>query len=190
MAGSLFNFANQEIYVVTAAYAGQVSGQATTWITLASLIPEYPRVTAIISPRNYTFALIRKSSQFVLNLLAEGQQDWVTRFGLQSTRDVDKFVGIATQSSANGIPILPDTCGWAECTVIQTVDLGDRMVFIADVIQQQVHEHRKPLRRQEALAALPPEVTQALAAKRLLDIENERPLRLELGQSQPKPEQP
>jgi flavin reductase (DIM6/NTAB) family NADH-FMN oxidoreductase RutF len=181
MSGSLFNFANQEIYIVTAAHGGQVSGQATTWITLASLIPEHPRVTAIISPRNYTFALIRSSGQFILNLLAEGQQDWVSRFGLQSTRDVDKFAGIATQFSAKGIPILPDTCGWAECTVIQTVDLGDRMVFIADVIQQQVQEHRKPLRRQEALATLPLEITQALTAKRLLDIESERSLRLELG---------
>jgi flavin reductase (DIM6/NTAB) family NADH-FMN oxidoreductase RutF len=185
MSGSLFNLANQEIYIVTAAHAGQISGQATTWITLASLIPEHPRVTAIISPRNYTFALICDSGQFVLNLLAEGQQDWVPRFGLQSTRDVDKFAGIATQWSANSIPILPDTCGWAECIVVQTVDLGDRMVFIADVIRQQVHEHRKPLRRQEALATLPPEVTQALAAKRLLDIESERPLRLNLGPSQP-----
>jgi flavin reductase (DIM6/NTAB) family NADH-FMN oxidoreductase RutF len=174
MSSSIFNLTNPELYVITAADAGQVSGQITTWVTLGALVPEHLRVVTVISPRNFTFALIQRSQRFVVNLLAEGQQDWLPLFGLQSTRDINKFDGILMQTTASGIPILPQTCGWAECQVVQTVDLGDRHVLIADVLHHELHESRKPLRRVEAMAALPSEVGQALAQKRLLDIECDR----------------
>jgi flavin reductase (DIM6/NTAB) family NADH-FMN oxidoreductase RutF len=176
MSTSIFNLTNPEIYVITAAHDGLMSGQITTWVTLGSLVPEHLRVVTVISPRNFTFALIQKSRHFVVNLLAEGQQDWLPLFGLQSTREIDKFDGILTEMTANGIPVLPQTCGWADCQVVQAMDLGDRHVIIADILHHQLHESRKPLRRSEAMAALPTEVGQALAQKRLLDIECDRAL--------------
>ncbi|WP_404783790.1 flavin reductase family protein [Altericista sp. CCNU0014] len=176
MSSSIFNFANPELYAITAAHAGQTSGQITTWVTLGALVPEHLRVVATISPQNFTFGLIRNSQRFIVNLLAEGQQDWLPLFGLRSTREVNKFEGILCETTADGIPILPETCGWAECQIVQEVDLGDRVIVIADVLNHQVNESRKPLCRAEAMAALPPEVRQALAQKRLLDIECDRAL--------------
>jgi flavin reductase (DIM6/NTAB) family NADH-FMN oxidoreductase RutF len=176
MSSSIFNLANPEIYVISAVHEGQRSGQVTTWVTVGALVPEHLRVVTVISPRNFTFALIQNSQRFVVNLLAEGQQDWLPLFGLQSSRDINKFDGILTQTTTTGIPILPETCGWAECQVAQDVDLGDRHVLIADVLHHELHESRKPLRRIEAMAALPAEVGQALAQKRLLDIECDRAL--------------
>jgi flavin reductase (DIM6/NTAB) family NADH-FMN oxidoreductase RutF len=177
MPNSIFNLINPEIYVITAADGEQASGQVATWVTLAGLVPEYLRVTVIISPRNFTFSLIQNSKQFVINLLADHQQEWLPLFGLHSTRDIDKFAGIPIQLTPSGIPILPETCGWAECQIFQEIDVGDRVIYVADILNHQVHENRKPLCRCEALAALPPEVTQALIQKRLLDIEGDRPLR-------------
>jgi flavin reductase (DIM6/NTAB) family NADH-FMN oxidoreductase RutF len=176
MSTSIFNLTNPEIYVITAAHDGLMSGQITTWVTSGSLVPEYLRVVTVISPRNFTFALIQKSRHFVVNLLAEGQQDWLPLFGLQSTREIYKFDGILTEMTANGIPVLPQTCGWAECQVVQVVDLGDRHVIIADILHHELDESRKPLRRVEAMAALPTEVGQALAQKRVLDIACDRVL--------------
>jgi flavin reductase (DIM6/NTAB) family NADH-FMN oxidoreductase RutF len=176
MSSSIFNLTNPELYVITAAHAGQVSGQITTWVTLGALVPEYLRVVAVISPLNFTFGLIQQSQRFVVNLLAEGQQDWLPLFGLQSTREVNKFDGIVFETTASGIPILPHTCGWAECQTVQEMDLGDRLVIIADVLNHAFNESRKPLCRAEAMAALSPEVGQALAQKRLLDIEGDRAL--------------
>ncbi len=176
MSTSIFNLTNPEIYVITAAHDGLMSGQITTWVTLGSLVPEHLRVVTVISPRNFTFALIQKSRHFVVNLLAEGQQDWLPLFGLQSTREIHKFDGILTETTATGIPILPQTCGWAECQVVQAVDLGDRHVIIADILHHELNGSRKPLRRIEAMAALSSEVGQALAQKRVLDIECDRAL--------------
>ena len=176
MSSSIFNLINPELYVITAAHEGQVSGQITTWVTLGALVPERLRVVTVISPRNFTFALIQSSQRFVVNLLAEGQQDWLPLFGLQSSRNINKFDGILTQTTASGIPILPQTCGWAECQIVQSVDLGDRHVLIADILRHELHEFRQPLRRIEAMAALPPDIGQALAQKRVLDIACDRAL--------------
>jgi flavin reductase (DIM6/NTAB) family NADH-FMN oxidoreductase RutF len=176
MNSSIFNLINPEIYVITAAHEGQRGGQVTTWVTVGALVPEHLRVVTVVSPRNFTFALIQNSQRFVVNLLAEGQQDWLSLFGLQSSRDINKFDGILTQTTASGIPILPQTCGWAECQIVQDVDLGDRHVIIADVLHHELNESRKPLRRSEAMAALPSEVGQALAQKRVLDIACDRAL--------------
>ncbi|NJM76640.1 MAG: hypothetical protein HC852_13715 [Acaryochloridaceae cyanobacterium RU_4_10] len=44
MSTSIFNLTNPEIYVITAAHEGQVSGQVATWVTLAALVPERLRV--------------------------------------------------------------------------------------------------------------------------------------------------
>jgi flavin reductase (DIM6/NTAB) family NADH-FMN oxidoreductase RutF len=181
---SIFNLTNPELYVITAAHGDQVSGQITTWVTLGALVPEHLRVVTVISPRNFTFALIQNSQRFVVNLLAEGQQEWLPLFGLQSTRDLNKFDGLLTDTTASGIPILPQTCGWTECQVVHTVDLGDRHVLIADILDHKLHDSRKPLCRVEAMAALPPEVGQALAEKRALDIECDRALmQAHLGKS-------
>lgn len=176
MNSSIFNLVNPEIYVITAAYEGNASGQVATWVTLGALVPDHLRVVAVLSPRNLTFELIQKSQHFVINLLAEGQQDWLPLFGLQSSRDINKFAGIFAETTSRNIPILPHTCGWAECRTVQEVDLGDRVVVIADVLQQEVHASRKPLCRAEAMAALPLHISQALAQKRLLDIECDRVL--------------
>jgi flavin reductase (DIM6/NTAB) family NADH-FMN oxidoreductase RutF len=176
MSSSIFNLANPEIYVITAAHEGRSSGQVTTWVTLGALVPERLRLVTVVSPRNFTFGLIQGSQRFVVNLLGEGQQDWLPLFGLRSSRDMNKFDGILTQTTPTGIPILPGTCGWAECQIVQDVDLGDRYVLIADVLHHELDESRKPLRRIEAMAALPLEVGQALARKRLLDIECDRAL--------------
>ena len=176
MSSSIFNAVNPVLYIITAVHEGQASGQIATWVTLAALVPERLRVVAVISPRNFTFGLIKKSRHFAVNLLAEGQQDWLSLFGLYSSAEVDKFAGISVKTTSRGIPVLPQTCGWAECQTVQELDLGDRVVIIADILQQEVDASRQPLYRTEALAALSPQIREALAQKRLLDIECDRVL--------------
>ncbi len=173
---SIFHLTNQEIFVVTAAHTGQLGGQVATWVMLATLIPERLRVVTTISPFNYTQSLLQQSQRFVLNLLAEGQEDWLVLFGLYSGRDINKFAAIDFALSPTGIPILPQTCGWAECVIGQSVDLGDRILYIAEVVNHHVEPNRQPLREIAAFAALPEDIRQALASKLEADIGRSRGL--------------
>jgi flavin reductase (DIM6/NTAB) family NADH-FMN oxidoreductase RutF len=175
--GSIFSLTNPEIYVLTAAHGGAQGGQVVTWLTLASLVPESPRVMTAISPFTHTFSLLEQSGEFVVNLLAREQAPWLVHFGLQSGHTTPKLQDIAVVYTPSGVPILPETCGWAWCRVAEHLDLGDRRLIIADVVDQACDSTRSPLRRVEGLADLPATITQALATQRQADIERDRPLR-------------
>ena len=57
------------------------------------------------SPRPHeTWKLIEASGAFALHLVDESQLDLVWRFGLQSSRDADKFAGLETTVARDGKP--------------------------------------------------------------------------------------
>ena len=60
--------------------------------------------------------------------------DWVWRFGLQSGNDVDKFSGLTTRSAPSGCLILTDAIGWLDCRVETRMEIGDRTVYLAQVM--------------------------------------------------------
>jgi flavin reductase (DIM6/NTAB) family NADH-FMN oxidoreductase RutF len=171
---SIFQLTNHEIYVLTATDGDRRGGQVATWVMPTTLLLDQLRLVASISPFNFTYELIERSQRFVVHMLAEGQEVWVPRFGLETGRDIDKFADIAVSYTDSGIPILPDTCGWAECQVIHHVDTGDRQVCIADVIQQQAFAGRQPLTKNDAFAKLPASVSEALVQKRVIDSDRDR----------------
>ncbi|MCM1981300.1 flavin reductase family protein [Lyngbya confervoides] len=175
--GSIFQLTNPEIYVVTTAQGDQLAGQVATWVSLASLVPDQPRVALVLSPCTHTSSLLRGRGSFVLQMLAADQAPLLERFGLYSGYHRPKFADLEITHSDQGLPILPGTCGWAVCEVVEHVDLGDRVVWIANVSQQVCYPDRLPLRRAEALAQLPDSVRQQLLAQRQADIERDRQLR-------------
>lgn len=167
--GSIFSLTDHEIYVVTARHEGRDSGQIATWIIPATLVPDRPRIAAIISPRNFTHGLLAASGRFVVNLLSDEQHALLPRFGLQSTRDRDKFEGMELDRSPHGIAVLRGTCGWAECRIVSSLDLGDRIIYAADIIAQEVYPGRRPLRKNEAFALQPSAVRAQLEEKHRIE---------------------
>jgi flavin reductase (DIM6/NTAB) family NADH-FMN oxidoreductase RutF len=167
--GSIFSLTDHEIYVVTARHEGRDSGQIATWIMPATLVPDRPRVVIVLSPRNFTHGLIAASGRFVLNMLAEEQHAFVPLFGLYSTRDRDKFAGLDIERTPSGIAVPGGSCGWAECRIISAMDLGDRIVYAADVVEQQVHPGTTPLRKRAAFALQPEDIRRRLEEKHRID---------------------
>lgn len=163
--GSIFSLTDHEIYVVTARHEERDSGQVATWIMPATLVPERPRVAIVLSPQNFTHGLIAASGRFVLNMLAEEQHTFLPLFGLHSTRDIDKFAGMEIERTATGIAVLPGVCGWAECDIVSAMDLGDRIIYAADVVEQQVRPGTTPLRKHAAFALQPDDIRRLLEDK-------------------------
>lgn len=174
--GSLFSLTNHEIYVITARHDGRDNGQVATWIMPATLVPDRARVVAVISPQNFTHDLIAASGRFAINLLSDAQADLLPRFGLRSGRDTDKFDGLSFGRTSTGIAVLDGVCGWAECRIVASIDSGDRRIYLADVIEQEIARGRTPLRKQEAFAAQPGDIRAALEKKHRVDGERDRAL--------------
>src|SRR5215475_16083116 len=58
---SPFELANHDVFVITSAHQAREGGQVATWVMPGSLIPDQPRVVAVLSPMNATYELIRDS---------------------------------------------------------------------------------------------------------------------------------
>ena len=142
---TLWERVDREIWIVTAAHAGRRGGLVATFVNQASIVPEMPRVLAGLAKTHETCALVEASGSFALHLVDDSQLDLVWRFGLQSSREVDKLEGLRTRSAATESPILCDAVAWLDCRVEGRLDIGDRMVYLGQVVDGQLVRDVTPL---------------------------------------------
>ncbi len=100
-----------------------------------------PMLSVAIRPERYSYALIRESGEFTVNLPTAAQARITDYCGVVSGRDHDKFAecGLTvlpgTQVAAPGVAECPLTL---ECRVNQCLELGSHHLFIADILAVQV----------------------------------------------------
>jgi flavin reductase (DIM6/NTAB) family NADH-FMN oxidoreductase RutF len=161
----------REVWIVTAAHAGRRVGMAATFLNPASIVPSLPRVVAGISKAHETWKLIEASGAFAAHLLDESQLELVWRFGLQSSRDADKFDGLETKTAATGSPILVDAVAWIDCRVEGRLDTGDRTVYLAEVVDSAVLRETSPLTLQRLLQLAPRDKMELMRTQLVADAE-------------------
>lgn len=153
---SLFSLTNHEVYLVTSRVGDKQSGFIATWVLPASLLEGYPRLLIAVSVMNYSYELIEQSGRFVLHMLAEGQEKYLPDFGLFSGREKDKFTPWKQDFDFSGwAPALKQSCGQIKAKVVRKIELGERVIYIADVLDQITYQDRLPLRKREAFQKLP-----------------------------------
>ena len=99
------------------------------------------RISVTVNKKNYTTELIEKTGLLNVSILSEEAKFSVfERFGFQSGRDADKFVGFdGAARSENGLLYLTEmTNAYLSAKVVSSVDLGTHVLFIADVTDGQV----------------------------------------------------
>ena len=167
--GNIFSLTNHEIYLVTAAEGEEKSGMIATWLMPATLAQGHLRLTLAISKHNQTFQHIENTGLFVVNLLERSQYKLAPLFGLYSSKDVDKFRGMKLDYTKNNIPLIRKSCGWIECKVVASTDSGDRIILLADAIDESGKISGEPLCKNDLFKKLPFEVCEKMAEKRLKD---------------------
>jgi flavin reductase (DIM6/NTAB) family NADH-FMN oxidoreductase RutF len=160
--GKIFEHVEREVWIVTAARAGLRAGLVATFVSPASIVPEMPRIIAGIAKTHETWKLIEESGAFAVHLVDESQIDLVWRFGLQSSRDADKFTGLELQTAATKSPILRDALAWLDCRVETRLDTGDRTVYLGEVRDGRANREARPLTLQRLLALASPEIKKIL----------------------------
>jgi flavin reductase (DIM6/NTAB) family NADH-FMN oxidoreductase RutF len=153
----LFERVDREVWIVTAAHAGRRGGLVATFVSPASIVLEMPRIIAGIAKTHETWKLIEGSGAFAAHLLEATQAALVWRFGLASSRDVDKFDGLEVDTAATGSPIIRDAVAWLDCRVETRMDTGDRTIYLGEVCDGHSRSAAHPLTLQELLAAASPE---------------------------------
>lgn len=99
------------------------------------------QISVTVNKKNYTTEMIDKTGEFNVSILSEAAKFSVfERFGFQSGRDTNKFVGFdAVKRSENGLLYLTEmTNAYLSAKVVSKVDLGTHILFVAEVTDGQV----------------------------------------------------
>ena len=135
----LGHFATGVTIVTTRDDAGRPYGLTANAFTSLSLDP--PLVLVCIDRNAETFPHFLTSKHFVVNVLADTQEELSSRFARSGG---DKFAGMAYRTTADGAPILPDTIASLECRIVATHDGGDHVIHVGQV-DHVAHHPGRPL---------------------------------------------
>ena len=124
----------------------QRPGEKPNIITLAwtGTICSSPAMVSIsVRPERYSYAIIRETGEFVINLTTEKltrATDWC---GVRSGRDFDKFKEMnltAGKSVHVAAPLIEESPVNLECRTTQVLELGSHHMFIAEIVGVDVDE--------------------------------------------------
>ena len=96
-----------------------------------------PMVSVSVRPSRYSYEMMKKTGEFVINLTTEKLAFAADYCGVRSGRDVDKFEKLGlTKEKADFVraPMIAESPVSIECRVKQIMELGSHDMFLADVL--------------------------------------------------------
>jgi flavin reductase (DIM6/NTAB) family NADH-FMN oxidoreductase RutF len=109
--------------------------------TVFQVTAEPVKFAACCSKNNYTVEFIRRTGAFSVSVLhTEASPELFGRFGYRSGKDFNKLEGLAVKYGENtGVPIvLNDAVALCEFRVVETVDVGTHLLFIAELLHSEI----------------------------------------------------
>lgn len=117
------------VTIVTACTAqGKLVGLTANSFNAVSLEP--PLVLWSLAKTAASLLAFSKGSHYAISILSADQQTLAKRF---STRDVDRFAGVAFAEGASGAPLLTGAVATFECFNRSRYDEGDHVIFVGEV---------------------------------------------------------
>ncbi|MGQ4891015.1 MAG: flavin reductase family protein [Candidatus Njordarchaeia archaeon] len=126
--------------IITSGTYENGNAMAASWTTPVSFDP--PLIAVAISPKRYTYELIRKFGEYGVNILSFEKLDIVEKTGYYSGRDFNKFdhFGIRKMRAKKiESPLIADAICVMECVVKKTINIGDHDLFVGEVVETWVN---------------------------------------------------
>jgi flavin reductase (DIM6/NTAB) family NADH-FMN oxidoreductase RutF len=137
----LSHFPSGVTIVTTCDKATAPTGLTVSAFTSLSLDP--PLILVCVDHKAQSYAALRDSACFAVNVLSTGQEAASRRFA--STRTVDKFNGVPYHVSDLGLPLLDEALVSLECAKISAHVEGDHTIFVGRVERTTVSSKGEPL---------------------------------------------
>lgn len=131
------------IYILTAGAGDRSTGMLASWVQQAGFEP--PAVTVAVKRDRYIGDWLTDREPFVLNVVGEGQKEFLKHFGKGFEPGEAAFDGIETVETAAGTPALAGAVASLECRPTQHFDSGDHRVFLAEVTGGSLRSETKPM---------------------------------------------
>ena len=107
---------------------------ATSVVQVSSGSPE--KVLVTLTKDTHSCAAIRENGIFTISVLStDTPASVIGALGLVSGKNADKLKNIRHKVLIEGVPVVKEnTCCWFLCRVIQSMDMGQEIVFGAEII--------------------------------------------------------
>lgn len=129
------------VVVITAIDAdNQPVGMVVGSFTSVSLDP--PIVAYLPTRNSRTYARLRTSTHFCVNVLAADQQELCAHF---AGRAEDKFAGVDWTPAPSGSPILGGALTWIDCEATEELEGGDHYIVLGRVLDLDITRRTLPL---------------------------------------------
>ena len=115
--------------VTTVDDSGTPRGFTANSFTSVSLEP--PLLLVCLAKSASSYPVFSETQQFAVNILAEHQREASHTF---ASKIPDRFAQVDWRAGASGSPVLPDSAAWFDCRMHETVDAGDHIILIGQVI--------------------------------------------------------
>lgn len=102
-----------------------------------------PFVACAIGKKMYSYELIEKTKEFIINVPPASLKPKVYYCGYHSGREVDKFreTGLTPKPGHKvSAPFIEECVAHMECKVKQEIDVGEKTLFIAEIIDAYADE--------------------------------------------------
>ena len=136
------------VYLIGVALGARRNVMAATRVMFVSANP--PLLVAAIHPNRYSHDMIKEAGEFVVSVVSPAQVELAAKVGSTSGRDGDKFANLgietvpATKISA---PLLVGAAANMECKVVDALAMGDRTLFVGEIVALHVDEDTRPVQR-------------------------------------------
>lgn len=121
-------------------------GQRDNLVTVAwtgIINSEPPKTYISLRPERFSYDIIKKSGEFVINLPSSHIIRSIDFCGCRSGRELDKFAACSLtreQASIVGCPTVAESPVSLECRVTDIIELGSHHMFMADIVAVDVDE--------------------------------------------------
>jgi flavin reductase (DIM6/NTAB) family NADH-FMN oxidoreductase RutF len=114
--------------ILTASHGDRETGMLVSWVQQCSFEP--PQVTAAVRRGRDVLAWLDHGAAFTLNLIGEGQTNFLSHFGKGFSLDQPAFTGLNVERRDGLGPILGDALGYLTCTVAGRLVTGDHELVV------------------------------------------------------------
>jgi flavin reductase (DIM6/NTAB) family NADH-FMN oxidoreductase RutF len=121
------------IFILTIGTGSRATGMLASWVMQAGFEP--PMVSVAVKQGRYVCDWLTDGQPFVLNLVGEGQKEFLKHFGKGFEPGAPAFEGLSVAHCPRGVPILCDAVGHLECEPTEHVNSGDHRIFLAKVVR-------------------------------------------------------
>lgn len=109
---------------------------AVAWT--GTVCSEPPMLSVSVRRERYSYSMLEKSGEFVVNLVGQKQLKALDFCGVRSGRDMDKFAACSlTRAPAEGMRFAPAVAEcpiYLSCKVEHTLELGSHTMFVGRIV--------------------------------------------------------